>query len=361
MKGLILPGETEIKDKKSQMYLENNLNKIKNIFSDIYDKYQMFFKYIANKEKDNINYEILLSKVDDINFYYKFDTLYNYLNYSFKFSAEETSVKNKTFLKDLLKGFKLKSTCTTTKGEHNIEKAYNNLVLSDKKIDDILYKKVKKELSDKNKNIFQEAKKLLDLRVEIYKKFVLEEKSLKFEKSIGKTVKWKNQKDNFSETPEQKKFNNFLAQIKEEQKNIDINWFKNVFNYKTPDEILKYLPSLKTTDNYNQATSLIEENCTDFKDEVEIMSEGDKKNKGVKILNIIENILNFTLKERKIGQGLKILTPNQMLSRLPITLAQLKAGNNSEKLKNEIRQLLYSLYRSKKLTKQLYKSLVDII
>ena len=58
------------------------------------------------------------------------------------------------------------------------------------------------------------------------------------------------------------------------------------------------------------------------------------------------------------GQGLKILAPNQMLSRLPISLAQLKAGNNSEKLKNEIRQLLYSLYRSKK---QLYKSLIDII
>ena len=61
------------------------------------------------------------------------------------------------------------------------------------------------------------------------------------------------------------------------------------------------------------------------------------------------------------GSGLKILTPNQMLSRLPITLAQLKVGNNSEKLKNEIRQLLYSLYRSKKLTKQLYKSLINII
>ena len=44
-----------------------------------------------------------------------------------------------------------------------------------------------------------------------------------------------------------------------------------------------------------------------------------------------------------------------MLSRLPITLAQLKAGNNSEKLKNEIRQLLYSLYRSKKLTKMFIK------
>ena len=60
-------------------------------------------------------------------------------------------------------------------------------------------------------------------------------------------------------------------------------------------------------------------------------------------------------------RGLKILTPDQTLSRLQIYLAQLKAGNNSEKLKNEIRQLLYSLYRSKKLTKQLYKSLIDII
>ena len=50
-----------------------------------------------------------------------------------------------------------------------------------------------------------------------------------------------------------------------------------------------------------------------------------------------------------------------MLSRLPITLAQSKVGNSSEKLTDEIRQLLYSLYRSKKLTKQLYKSLADII
>ena len=79
-----------------------------------------------------------------------------------------------------------------------------------------------------------------------------------------------------------------------------------------------------------------------------------------KILKIVKEILEFN-KQKQQGLGLKILTPNQMLSRLPITLAQLKAGNNSEKLKNEIRQLLYSLYRSKKLTKQLYKSLVDII
>ena len=66
-------------------------------------------------------------------------------------------------------------------------------------------------------------------------------------------------------------------------------------------------------------------------------------------------------KKNQPGVGLKILTPNQMLSRLPNTLAQLKAGNNSKKLKNEISQLLYSLYRSKKLTKQIHKSLIDII
>ena len=60
---------------------------------------------------------------------------------------------------------------------------------------------------------------------------------------------------------------------------------------------------------------------------------------------------------------LKILTPDQMLSRLPVTLAQLKNNlqNSSQNLKDKIRQLLYSLYRSKNLTKQFYKILVDII
>ena len=61
------------------------------------------------------------------------------------------------------------------------------------------------------------------------------------------------------------------------------------------------------------------------------------------------------------GQGLKILTPDQMLSRLPINLAQLKAGNNSQKYINEIRQLLYPLYRSRKLAKTIYNNLINII
>ena len=61
------------------------------------------------------------------------------------------------------------------------------------------------------------------------------------------------------------------------------------------------------------------------------------------------------------GEGLKTLTPNQMLKRLPIALAQIKAGNNSESLLNEIRQIVYYLYRSKKITKMLYNNIINSI
>ena len=61
------------------------------------------------------------------------------------------------------------------------------------------------------------------------------------------------------------------------------------------------------------------------------------------------------------GSGLKILTKKQMLSRLPILLSQIQAGNNSTKLKNEIRQILYLLYRSKVLTKTVYNNLIKVI
>ena len=74
------------------------------------------------------------------------------------------------------------------------------------------------------------------------------------------------------------------------------------------------------------------------------------RQKMLKILNYLGEIFNGPPTK---GEGLKILTPSQMISRLLITLAQLKAENNSERLKTEIRQWLYSLYRSKKLTKQL--------
>ena len=65
--------------------------------------------------------------------------------------------------------------------------------------------------------------------------------------------------------------------------------------------------------------------------------------------------------EEQFGKGLKILTPNQMLKRLPIALAQIKAGNNSESLLKEIRQIVYSLYRSKEITKKVYNNIINSI
>ena len=92
------------------------------------------------------------------------------------------------------------------------------------------------------------------------------------------------------------------------------------------------------------------------------MSEDEKEiEKPDKILKIVEEILDFNNKQNLIGKGLIILMPSQMLSRLPVSLAQLKAGNNSENLKNEIRQLLYALYRSKNMSKQVYNNLIKHI
>ena len=99
----------------------------------------------------------------------------------------------------------------------------------------------------------------------------------------------------------------------------------------------------------NELVNVIKSGIIDLKEEIKKMSKEEIENeKPDIILKIVEEILKFN-KQKQLELGLKILTTNQMLSRLPITLAQLKAGNNFEKLKNEIRQLLYSLYRSKKL------------
>ena len=83
------------------------------------------------------------------------------------------------------------------------------------------------------------------------------------------------------------------------------------------------------------------------------MSEEEIENeKPNQMLETVNEIIDFNKEiQKQRGSGLKTLTPNQMLSKLPISLAQLKTRNNSEKLKNEIRQLLHSLHWSKKLTK----------
>ena len=127
---------------------------------------------------------------------------------------------------------------------------------------------------------------------------------------------------------------------------IDPKLFREYCEYLSPSDMYKYL---------NKATRL--EKKTSWskynKDKLAKLMEEFKSNptndaRKIKsrnnILKIVEPIFEFN-QLNQLGQGLKILISNQMLSRLPISLAQWKAGSNSEKLKNEIRQLLYSLYR----------------
>ena len=147
------------------------------------------------------------------------------------------------------------------------------------------------------------------------------------------------------------------------------------FEYKSFDELVDGFNNPKINEKLDESFDKITTRLNALKNLVKILSDTTEK----KIIDDVIKSAEFTLdyiaswgdsysesdfssfevNDTK-GSGLKILAPNQMHSRLPISLAQLKAGSSSEKLKNEIRQL-NSLYRSKKLTKQLYKSLIDII
>ena len=162
--------------------------------------------------------------------------------------------------------------------------------------------------------------------------------------------------------PTEEDESNFNEWVNKKETSINSEIFQRLFKFQRPSDMFKLLYKTNNKKKNKELVNMIKSGLRDLKDEIEKMSEDEKEiEKPDKILKIVEEILDFNNKQNQIGEGLKKLTPNQMLSRLPITLAQLKAGNNSEKVKNEIRQLLYSLYRSKKLTKQLYKSLIDII
>ena len=109
----------------------------------------------------------------------------------------------------------------------------------------------------------------------------------------------------------------------------------------------------------SKLVEILNSGLEDLEKEIKEMSkEAIEIEKPYNIVKAVKKILDIN-KHSQEGKGIKILTPNQMLSILPTTLAQLKVGNNSEKLKNEIRQLLNSLYRSKNMTKQLYNNLIN--
>ena len=121
----------------------------------------------------------------------------------------------------------------------------------------------------------------------------------------------------------------------------------------TQQDYLKYLNTMrKGNKNDNQKRAI---------ENINILYNARKE-----AIRFIEDYGSVILEAKNLareqeGTGLKILTPNQMLKRLPIALAQIKAGNNSGSLLNEIRQIVYSLYRSKEITEKVYNNVINSI
>ena len=86
------------------------------------------------------------------------------------------------------------------------------------------------------------------------------------------------------------------------------------------------------------------------------VSENENPNK---IVDIAEKILDFN--KQKKGKGIKVLTPKQMLQRLPIALVQVKVGNRSENLPNAIHQIMYSSYQENEITKRVYNNIMNSV
>ena len=141
---------------------------------------------------------------------------------------------------------------------------------------------------------------------------------------------------------------------------LDSELVDKYFYENSSKEIVKQLKDLRRQDNklteYNNKKALVVVGLLRLENHTKNMSEDEVKNKKLGLLkNIVRKIVDALqileseeeAEKRQQGQGLKILTLGQMITKLPILLAELKAGNKPNKLKNEIRQIIYSLYRSK--------------
>ena len=139
-------------------------------------------------------------------------------------------------------------------------------------------------------------------------------------------------------------------EIAKKEKKISLELFEIYFDYSSPSYIYKSLNETENSEENKVLVNILENRLTNLIKEIKSNPTSDTK-KFKNRNNMLENVqlIRYFNQQNQSEKGLKLLTPNQMLSRLPISLAQLKEGNNSEKLKNEIRQLLYSLYQSKNL------------
>ena len=179
-------------------------------------------------------------------------------------------------------------------------------------------------------------------------------------------------------------YNKRLDKIEELNNKIDYNNLKYVvvnsgktFDFSTLKDLLTLLEEIKKG---KVPLEEVKNNQQNYLNYLNITRKGNKSanqkntlaninihfNTRNSVIKFIEDYSSMILEAKKLakeqeGTGLKILTPNQMLKRLPIALAQIKAGNNSEGLLNEIRQIVYSLHRSKEITKKVYNNIINSI
>ena len=163
---------------------------------------------------------------------------------------------------------------------------------------------------------------------------------------------------------------NFLEKYGDKNISISYDNNKNKFNTEETTKSLKKLrKKLISVKEFKEENDKFIDNIVKFeyfkstKKEGSISPNQKKMRRYERDLKYIADLYNIKLDSdtSKSGKGLKILTNKQMLNRLPILLAQIEAGNNSIKLKNEARQILYSLYRSKVLTKTVHNNLIKSI
>ena len=177
-------------------------------------------------------------------------------------------------------------------------------------------------------------------------------------------------------------YNKRLDKIEELNNKIDYNNLKYVavnnrtsYNFSESEDPITFLNEIKKGETSLEEAKATQENYLDY---LNIIPKGNKnaeQRKSLANINMLYNARNDAIKfiedygsmilegkklarEQK-GTGLKILTPNQMLKRLAIALAQVKTGNNSESLLNEIRQIVYFLHRSKEITKKVYNNIIN--
>ena len=179
-------------------------------------------------------------------------------------------------------------------------------------------------------------------------------------------------------------YNKRLDKIEELSNKIDYNNLKYVsvnnrtsYSFSELEDPLTFLNEIKKGETSLREAKIAQQNYLEYLNTIRKGNKNAEQRKSLANMNMLYNARNSAIKfiedygsmileakklaREQEGAGLKILTPNQMLKRLPIAIAQVKAGNNSESLLNEIRQIVYSLFLSKEITKKVYNNIYNSI